>query len=54
VITFSLIDGKNENTARYLTGQYIVTYAYGKIDDDTRIIQYKKFLVSSYQDKSYV
>jgi hypothetical protein len=34
----------NENTVTYLTGQYTMTCAYGKIDGDTRIIRYKKIL----------
>ena len=38
----------------YLRGQYTMTYAYGKIDGDTRIIRYKKFSVCSYQEKSYI
>lgn len=44
----------NENTVTYLTGQYTMTYAYGKIYGDTRIIRYKKILVCSYQEKSYI
>lgn len=53
-IIFSLNDSMNENRVTYLTGQHTMTYAYGKIDGDTRIIRYKKFLVCSYQEKSYI